>query len=283
MNPLHQRLLAKIAFGITAVVAAVSSASATLNYDLRVTALNGAAVPPESAKGCGLYFGLGNVLTFTVYAQVTGAPGNTGSEGFQSGYFSLISSIQSGATKGSFSRGTVLPAFAMGAYNGGTPIDTNADGFFDRLGRGSTSASQNIAFYSDIVAFKDVSPSYGGAPIPDGMEFALATADFHIFQVGSFLSVDVAPSIFASGIADRRFSAIWAEDTAGGETPANRKSGFASLDPNVPNTGLITVCGLPRFFPLNVDCPEPSAFWMLLAGGMWLAGFRHFGVRHRGD
>lgn len=283
MKFVYHRLPAKLSLGIAALVAAGSSTFASLNYDLRVTALNGAAVPPESAKGCGLAVVSYDVLTFTVYAQVTGAAGNTGLEGFQKGYFSLISSVQPGAILGEFSGGTVLPPFAMGAFRGGTPTDTNADGFSDRLGVGSTSASSNSAFHSDIVAFKDVSPSYSGIPIPDGMEFALVAADFRIVQIGVFLSVDVVPSIFTGGIADGRFSAIWAEDTAGGTTPANRKGGFASLNPTGSNTGLITVSGLPSFFPLDVDCPEPSAIWMLLLGAMWVAGSRHFGMRRRSD
>ena len=284
MKTLSHRLPTKLTLGIAALVAACSSTFASLNYDVRVTALNGVLVPPGCAKEIGRFrLGLGDVLTFTVYAQVMGAAGNTGSEGFQKGYFSLVSSVQPGAILGHFSGGTVLPPFATSAFSGGTPMDTNVDGFFDRLGVGSTSASQNFGFHSDIVAFQGVSPSYSGVPIPDGMEFALVTADFRIMQVGGFLSVGLVPSIFTSGIGDGRFSAIWAEDAAGGAVPANRKGGFISLNPIAPNTGLITVSGLfpPLYSPL--DCPEPSAFWMLLLGAMWVAGSRHFGMRHRTD
>lgn len=273
MNILSLRSPAKLSLAIAALVGVNSSASASVMYDVRATAVNGVPLPAAFAKG-GFPLAINDTVTFTVYADVTGAAGNGGAEGFQAGFFSLLSTTAAGGTSGAFVAGTVLPAFATGAFNGGTLTDTNSDGINDRIGGQRTIAAQSTAPF-DITVRSGTTPKYDGTPIPDGMEFALSTADFHILVLGDLLSVNVAPSIFLSGIGASKFSATWAEDTTGGTASANRVGGFQTLAQSAANTGRIDI-GAPVQFQ---SVPEPSAFGMVLLGAMGVVGARRLGVR----
>ena len=84
-------------------------------------------------------------------------------------------------------------------------------------------------------------PNYTGTPIPDGQEFALATAPFTIATVGATGSVNVAPSIFTSGIGQARFPHKWTQDGATTSSATNFAGGFQNLTAASPNTGAITV------------------------------------------
>src|SRR5436190_17127628 len=121
---MHQSSLQKLAVAVAALVSVGSTTYAGLTYDLRATAKNGSALDASQAKSVqGLV--PGDTVTFTVYAQVTGI--GAGSEGYQTGFFSLLAPT-AGGVLGNWDTGTVLNAFATGAFNGGTPTDTNADG-----------------------------------------------------------------------------------------------------------------------------------------------------------
>ena len=272
MFPTVPSIGSRIAAACTALVIAQSTGFAAVKYDIRATALGGVQLPASFGKG-GFPLTVGDTITFTVYAQVTGASGNLGSEGFQSGWYSLLSSTTAGGTLGTFLNGTVLPSFATGAFNGGTPSDTNGDGMNDRLGGQRTVSSNSVAPFDVTVRFGST-PNYNGTPITDGMEYALSTADFQILTLGDLLSVNVAPSIFLSGISAARFSSQWAEDTAGGVTPQNRLGGFQTLAPTAPNTGEVQVGA-----PVSISIvPEPTAFGMVLVGAMGLVAARRRGA-----
>ena len=90
MTTISKQFYPKLALGTFAVIAAASSATATLNYDLRATALNGVPLAPAFAKGNGLALQQNDLITFTVYAQVTGTAGDNQFEGFQSGWFNIL-------------------------------------------------------------------------------------------------------------------------------------------------------------------------------------------------
>ena len=277
MNPnfikiTKQTLLPTLAAAAATLLVSETSSLATLTYDLRVTALNGVSVPPALAKN--ITVNLNDDVTFTIYAQVTGTAGDPLLEGVQSAFFSLVSDPTS-ATKGNFAPATINPAFPSGGSKAGTPKDTNLDGFFDRLGVGTTASAQNTAASSDIAAIKDVSPNYAGTPILDGQEFALATTVFHVAQMGSNLSVTVVPSIFTSGIGAARFSQIWGENAANNTSAQNRQTGFNNLTNTAPNTGSAS----PGTGVTLIAVPEPAAFGMVILGAMGLVGFRRLGVR----
>ena len=279
---MHPRSPASLALGVAAVVTVVSSAMATLNYDLRATGLNGVPLPAHCAQG-GFPLAVGDTVTLTVYAQITGTAGDSALEGVQFCYFSLISSTTPGQMQGFFTTGTVLPAFATGLFNGGTPTDTNADGINDRLG-GQRNTSAQAAAPFDISVRAGSLPNYAGTPILNGQEFALMTADWHVINVGNGRGgVNVAPSIFTSGLGSARFSAAWAENAATTSTTANRNSGFNGLNPpaNGANTGTITI-GFGFGSALDVfDCPEPSPLGMLLLGAIWITGSRRIRVQRQ--
>ena len=270
----------KLALGTAAIAASASSALATLNYDLRATALNGVALDASHAKGAlDLPLLPGDVVTLTVYAQITGlTAGNF--EGMGTGFYTL-NAPTSGFNSGGFENAAIVPAFATGAFNKGTLVDTNADGVFDQLGGKRTASAQGAAPF-DITVRAGSTPNYNGTPIGSGatagQEWALSTVDFRISALGGGLGGTIAlfPSIFTGGIGAARFSGTWAEDTAGGVVGSNRVSGFNGYTPaaNAANTGTITFSSLT--FTL---VPEPSAFGMVLLGAMGLVGFRRLGLR----
>jgi hypothetical protein len=263
---MHQSSLQKLAIAGAALVSVGSTTNASLTYDLRATAKNGSPLDISQAKSVqGLV--PGDTVTFTIYAQVTGAA--AGAEGFQTGFFSLLAPT-AGGVLGNWDTGIVLPAFATGAFNGGTPTDTNADGLMDRLGGQRTTTAQSTAPF-DIIVRAGSLPTYTGTPILNGQEFTLATATFHVTGGASSL-FSIAASSIVGGIGDARFSSFWSEDAATTSDAANKKGG-SSVAAN--NTGTLnTGPGV-----LLVSVPEPSAFGMVVLGAMGLVGFRRFGLR----
>ncbi len=257
----------KLAIGIAAIVASASSALATLNYDLRATALNGVPLPVAVAHGTGLVVSANDVISFTVYAQVTGTTTPSG-DGFQAGLYNLIASRNVGDNQGLFQNAAILPAFATGAFNAGT---ISPDG--SRLGGPNTKSAQTVAPF-DISVRAGSTPAYNGTPILNGQEFALSTVDYKITSAGSGFSITMFPSLFTSGIGASKFSSAWAEDTAGGTASGNRSSGFNGYTPaaNAANTGTITATSF-------AIVPEPSAFGMVIVGAMGLVGMRRLGFR----
>lgn len=264
-----RKLVPILTTAVAALFVSQVSSLAALTFDLRITARSsGLPVEPKFLTNPLL----NEQISITIYAQLTGAA--AGFEGIAQTYLSLVSGVTPGSILGDFSTATVNPAFGAAATRGGTPRDTNTDGFMDRLGVGTTAASQNTAASSDIVALTAGLLNYAGTPIADGQEFTIATAVFTVKQLGSGLTVSVIPSIFTSGVGAARFTQIWAEDAATNTSAANRQTGFQNLGNAAPNTGVAS-------FPSSnmIGVPEPSAFGMVLLGSMGLLGFKRMGAR----
>ena len=271
MNTTKRKLVPILTTAVAALLVSQVSSLAALTFDLRITARSsGLPVDPKFLTNAQL----NEQISITIYADLTGATANAGFEGIAQTYLSLVSGVTTGSILGDFSTATVNPAFGAAATRGGTPRDTNTDGFMDRLGVGTTTAAQNTAASSDIVALTAGLLNYAGTPIADGQRFTIATAVFTVKQLGSGLTVSVIPSIFTSGVGAARFTQIWAEDAATTTSASNRQTGFQNLGNVAPNTGVAS-------FPSSnmIGVPEPSAFGMVLLGSMGLLGFKRMGAR----
>ncbi|MDB6172642.1 MAG: hypothetical protein JWL59_1953 [Chthoniobacteraceae bacterium] len=244
-----RRVVSILAAGLLA-----GEASASIVLDLRATELNGA--PLSGANTSKNISGLktGDVLTFSLHADVTGASGNTAAEGIQLLYFSLFTS--SGGLLGDFANNVSLnPVFSNGAQPG-QAHDLDGDGDLDL---GSTSASATTASPANsfpgtsYVAARSSTVTTTGTPILDGTEFFLGITTFTITSVADSgaISANFYLPTFTVGVS--RISALWQEDGATKQIGSSK-------------TG-VTAIGTPV---LLSSVPEPSAAILLVAGTLGL-------------
>ena len=273
MTTTHKKTASILAFGVAALLCAQTSSFAAYSFDLRATAVNGTPISDPLEQKNLHNVPAGAAVTFSIFAIVTGAAGNAAFEGIGQTGFSLLTDVAS-AVKGNWSVGQPNVAlFPSLASNGGTLRDTNADGFFDRLGQGATSSTQSAATGFDYNLAVSGTPAYSGSgvtPVTDGQQFFLGTAVFTLGATGGNLGVTLSPAIYTSGFGSAHFAHKWSEDAATQTTATNKAGGFNNLGVDANNTGAV-LAGAP--VSLQV-IPEPSVAVTLLGGVATLLGLR---------
>lgn len=223
------------ALALCAWLLQLQTADAGLTYDLRV---NGGKVAYVTS--------VGEVVTLDLFAQVTGAVGNSALEGFQDGFGSVLSSAGGNIT-GSLSSTFVAPFDARGAQPGmQQTLDADTD-----LDLGS-----NLTVHSTEFFFARASGMQtAGTPIANGTEFKIATFTFSIQSIGSLtdftpISINFRVPQFTNNVD---IEALWQQD--GLAMTSNGLNGGAQ--PTVGDAVLVSV-------------PEPatSALLVVFAGGL---------------
>jgi hypothetical protein len=262
---------------ILTVAAAVAAgalnnqASAALTYDLRAISATGNAVVADQKTVNNAR--VGDVITFSLYAAVTGADGTVNTDGYFNSYFSILTSGGTnivGNLGGTFAGNTATsgvtldPVFNSTALAGAFGTDVNSDGKGTDVGSISTTAS------SAYIKPRSSAMNTNGSPITTGFglsgtgqEFLLGTIKLTIVSVAdtgvvSPLTVNfVKPT--QNNIGGITNAATWQEDGVG-KTAA---------------TGTVL-----SNIAVNISAvPEPSAFGMVMLGAIGLVGFRRFGLR----
>lgn len=224
---------------LAALLVLSGSATAGLVYDLRVN------------KGKVAYVtSVGDVITFDLFAQVTGAAGNGGAEGFQDGFGSILSSAGGNIT-GNLSSSFVAPFNALGSQ-AGMQQTLDADSDLD-LGSNATAHSSEFFFA------RASSMQTTGTPILDGMEFKIASFSFTVQSIGSFsdfspISVNFRVPLFSNNFD---IEALWQQD------------GLA-MSSNGLNGGVHPTVGA----DVLISVPEPSAGMLLMLAATGLAARR---------
>lgn len=215
-----------------------TTATAGLNYDLRV---NGGKTALVLASG--------QTVTLDLFAQVTGAAGNAGVEGFQDGFGSIRSST-GGNIAGNLSSSFVAP-FNGAGKQAGTQQTLDADTDLD-LGSNLTVHSTDFFF-----ARSDAMTISGGTPITNGTEFKIATFTFTVTSIVNLndftpITINFQVPLFSNGVD---IEAVWQEDGLG----VNSNGVNGGTQPTVGSAVTIAV-------------PEPSTMGLLLvaAGSLGL-------------
>jgi hypothetical protein len=248
-------LLGRVLLGAIASGLLAGNGLAGLVVDLRATKLNGEALSGANSSKNITGLRVGDVLTFSLHADVTGVSANAAAEGIQLLYFSLLSS--SGGLLGNFVDGLTLnPTFNSGAQPGHAH-DLDGDGDLDL---GSTSASATVASGAgtfpgtDYVAARSSTVTLSGTSILDGTEFLLGITTFTITSVANsgLTTANFFLPTFTEGVS--RTSALWQEDGAA-KLIGSSKTGVATIGSPVILSAV----------------PEPSSALLFLTGILGLA------------
>lgn len=204
-------------------------AAAGLTYDLRV---NGGKLAYVTA--------IGQVVTLDLFAQVTGAVGNDGLEGFQEGFGSILST-SGGNIAGDLSSTFVTPFNANGSQAG---MQQSLDGDTD-LDLGSNSTAHSTEFF---FARAGSMQTTGGTAIANGTEFKIATFSFTVQSIANFTDFSSIELNFRVPVFSNQLDieALWQQD--GLAMTSNGLNGGAP--PSVGSAVLISV-------------PEPKSGWLL--------------------
>jgi hypothetical protein len=269
-------------FPLVAVAAlvALQSASAIITLDLRAVSISPGAGAVLDPKNVSIFPNApaGTLVTIEVWAVVTGTNGTVDETLTSLGGFSILSSpgnvalADTGITgnnglsglsfasnlRGSLSNQLASPWGGASTASSGTAVDLDADGDADI---GSGSALPNIAF---VQANTGAGPQSTGTAgnfnqLSNGREWKLSIATFNIGAV--------------TGGAGAGINAVFGSGSAANEAT---RSSFAA-DTLVKNGGDVNMAVAA---PIQLSVvPEPSAFGMMLLGGMGLVGFRRLGLR----
>ena len=271
-KPATASLVSAVAIGVGIFALATNQASATLSYDLRATGIsggngNGVIVGPKSVGG----ISTGAVVTLDVWIQITTAAG-TGTFGYTSSVFDALST-NGGSLLGNY--GVFTPVTPWdNLFAPGVPLDLDADGDLDigtnvnnttngspkpRAGASQTTVNNSALFTP--VSIPAINES--------GFQFKVGTITFTMTGAGVTdpnipigLTVRSHTDIMTAG-ALRTGAASFIE---GGATKSGAVGSGVFRDGGAVQLSLIAV-------------PEPSAFGMVLLGGMGLVGFRRLGLR----
>jgi hypothetical protein len=258
----------------SSLMLAAYSASATITFDLRASAVDGAlGVIANGGKAVNLIPGQTGSITLQVWAMVQNAGQTT--YGVQSIQGSIISATTTAGIVGSLS-----PSTPSGPFNSGNQVGSQQELSGDQigdLGQGGTNASTNYILFR-----KD--PNTGGGtqipsgtgslyvtnttplsatvnPISNGYEFLMGTVTL---SISSFNGAGVSTLNWTipgfTTLINRRTIAAWSQQentTIDGSTTAQLAVGS----------------------PVQLAVPEPSAFGMVMLGALSLVGFRRFALR----
>jgi len=238
-----------LATTLVAALASAPCARATLTIDLEATTLNGFALSGGNTPK-NISVSAGDVVTFQVFAWVTGASGNASLEGLQRIAFKLRSSAGGGVFANFDSGVSFLPVFKASGSLPGPATDGDFDTDLDVGAPGTvyTSGNAPTALASAMVTT--------GTPIADGQSFDLGTVSLTVASVSAGPSVTVSPILLNSGFTPQ--IGIWQEDGV-----ERRLTTGGTLAAGVPVT-LIPV----------IPAPEPGSTALLALGALGLLGRR---------
>ena len=135
---------------------------------------------PKSVEG----LDAGAVVTFNLFAVITGASGNALLEGMTNAYGSLLT--VTGGARGHLDGYQNVGAFALGSQTG-LIQDLNLDGFMD-IGSNatkSTSDASPLLSGTNLIFIRAPSLQTAGSPITDGQEFLVGTFRFTLAEAAS--------------------------------------------------------------------------------------------------
>lgn len=272
----------------------IGQADAKLTLDLRASSATAGASIPD-AKHVSLFGSeaLGSVITFQLYAVVTGAEGNAVSdEKFQSCLATLMT-FSSGAKNihGALSTVQLDPIFRQGIWSGGVVRDLNGDGDLDVGGPAPVGIMDVAGSYID--------PHHSGSPLGSvpgvstdlpgstaGREWLLGTTTLTIGGIDDLEGASILANFFVPIFDLNSAPNLASQGTTIGPGYVNLlnnsrmiihedglyKSGGTAGAPNVFAGGAVTISVTPGAPSGSV--PEPSALAMALAGMSVLFGAR---------
>ena len=264
-----------LAFGVSALAVMITSASATITFDLRASSADATlGVIGGNGKQVNVIPGRTGNVTLQVWAQVTNTAPTSTVFGVQAVLGSIVSSNVTGNLTGTLSASAPLTPFNNQSTPGAVAeLSSPADAVTDVGGSGTTVTTNFIKFRKD--------PTSGGSQVggttffasneaPDGATFRAITNGFEFLLGTSTLSI----SNFSTGGG----SLNWLIPAF--TTPANKGQIAIWTDGDgQANTGNPQFAEMGVGSPILIAVPEPSAFGMVLLGAMGIAGFRRMGAR----
>lgn len=240
-----KRRIYKIAAILSVCVCGV--AGAALNIDLRATQLNGQPLPSNSTARNVYIKNVGDVVSFDIYAAVTGTNGSTGDDKF----VSVSGSIRS--STGTSLRGNLVadvvrsvngtPGFDGPGFSVGLQQDLDGDGDIDV---GSNVDSESANFWSPQYALAPAGAAAGSnSPIAGGVRIGFGS--FTVTQVAgvSFTTVNFDGRAFAGAARYVQDGQAVQSVSTDGLQPLQ----IAVFDPEpvtaIPILGML--CGIARF------------------------------------
>ncbi len=241
-------------FILSAAIAGIAAqqASATLTLDLRAISVNG--IPTLNPKS--VTVAPNDLVTFQLFAVVTGPTEAAGLEGFQIAVGSILSNTSLTGGKGNVETRQFDGVFGAAGATLGTIVDLDADGDLD-IGDNATAAA-----VAANVSLRSAAMTTGNATGLGASEFDLYQFTFRVTSPG----------------ADNQISVNWRKTDFTGLTTEYiwQENGVLTNSRGV-NGGTVALVGVG--LPVLVAVPEPSAFGMVLLGAMGLVGFRRMGLR----
>ena len=274
-SPTHG-LIAKLSLALAVTGVLIAQGSAAMVMNLRATHVNAL----DLGGGSGVFGGgvtnlavnQGDVVTFSLFATVTGTQTANTAQGFQSGY-GTVTIAQAGGATGNWTSFTnpngvgaaggtnLLGAFGGSGAQTGTiqaaiPAVTGKPGVGSLLNGATTNTDTNLIFLRAGAAVTAAAPAGSQALVSGDLfttEILLGQLQLTIGSIANSNStlVSFARAIFPSGSV-----VIWREN---GLAKNQASAGTSYTDS--PGVTLTTV-------------PEPAAFGMLALGALGLVGFR---------
>ena len=277
-SPSTHGLLTKLSLVLAVTGVLIAQGSATLVVNLRATHVNAADVGGGSGVFGGgvtnLAVNPGDVVTFSLFATVTGTQTTNTAQGMASVFGTV--SIGAGALTGTWSSftnpngvGTDGGTNLLGAF-GGSGAQTGtiqpAVGSANKPGVGSIINGATTNTDLTLIFARAAAAVTGGAPAGSQVLISVNSLTSEILMGkltltvgaggGGPAQVNFARAIFASG-----FPVIWRENSA-----AKNHTSAGTSYAEGPGVSVTVV-------------PEPSAFAMLALGALGLVGFRRMGLR----
>lgn len=235
-------------------------ADAVLSFDVRAVALNGA--PLSDPKNVAV--SLGDLVTFDLFAIVTGAEGNMGLEGFSSMSTGSMFSSAGGKIRGDFVSPQNVAPFNATASSPGRIQDLDGDGDLD-LGSNKTDTMFAIREW-DFIGLR--SGFYGIFGNAIGLsEFRIFTTDFEVTDVlDAFSPSDIEVQFRYTDVTGLTVEALWREDDVSKSTRTPDFSIGESVHLSHANLA---------------EAPEPSSALLLVGGAIGLGAFPRRAIARR--
>jgi hypothetical protein len=240
--PPRWRTALALGAGCLTLLCVASPANAGVYYSVKANSVNG--VPRSGLDQTAVFeLNAGDVVSIEIFANVTGAVGNSALEGFQRGTFSLISENLTKIPI-NFLGGFVPSTAFQASFQAGFVQDLDGDGDFD-LGSKATGAGANAnptLSGLNLVRVDAGAMQTNGTPIAYGQAFDLGSVTF---SVGAPLQswktiLDVTPAGFSG-------SAMWEQDGQISSSSVVSKSfgdGLYMTSAPEPSTAALLVIGL---------------------------------------